>query len=68
MTAFKEEENLTSSKKVKMGFGEGPGPKRRKWRMYDERLSSIADDFDECDPMDLGLPALYCKDAVHELN
>ena len=52
LTALKKEENLTFSKKVKMSLGEGPEPKRRKWRLYDERLSSIVDDFDEYDPMD----------------
>ena len=41
LTALKREENLTFSKKVKMSLGEGPEPKRRKWRMYDERFSSI---------------------------
>ena len=35
-----------------MRLGEGPESKRKKWRMYDERLSSIVDDFDEYDPMD----------------
>ena len=52
LTDLKKEENLTFSKKVKMSLGEGPEPKRRKWRLYDERLSSIVDDFDEYDPMD----------------
>ena len=52
MTALKKEENLNFSKKVKMRLGQGPEPKRRKWRMYDERLSSIVDDFDEYDPID----------------
>jgi hypothetical protein len=40
-------------KKVKMSLGEGPEPKRRKWRMYDQRLSNIVNDFDDYDPMDL---------------
>ena len=35
-----------------MSLGEGPEPKRRKWRLYDERLSSFVYDFDEYDPMD----------------
>ena len=35
LTALKKEENLTFSKKVKTRLGEGPEPKRRKWRMYD---------------------------------
>ena len=39
-----------------MSLGEGPEPKRRKWRMYDQRLSNIVDDFDDYDPMDF----LYC--------
>ena len=52
MTALKKEENLTFSKKVKMSLGEGPEPKRRKWRLYDERLSSIVDDVDDCNSMD----------------
>ena len=41
LTALKKEENLTFTKKVKKMMGEGPEPKRRKWRLYDERLSSI---------------------------
>jgi hypothetical protein len=32
LTALKKEENLTFSKKVTMSLGEGPEPKRRKWR------------------------------------
>ena len=52
MTALKKEENLTFTKKVKMRLGEGLESKRKKWRMYDERLWSIVDDFDEYDPMD----------------
>ena len=52
LTALKKEENLTFSKKVKMSLGEGREPKRRKWRLYDERLLSIVDYFDEYDPMD----------------
>ena len=35
-----------------MRLGEGPEPKRRKWRMCDEKLSSIVDDFDDCNSMD----------------
>ena len=57
LTALKKEENLTFSKKVKMSLGEGPEPKRRKWRMHDQRLSIIdVNDFDDYDPMDF----LYC--------
>jgi hypothetical protein len=36
--------------------GEGPEPKRRKWRMYNQRLSNIVNDLDDYDPMDF----LYC--------
>ena len=40
LTALNKEENLTFSKKVKMSLGYGPEPKRRKWRLYDERPGS----------------------------
>ena len=59
-TAVKKEENLTFSKKVKMRTGEGPEPERRKWRLYNERLSNIVNDFDKYDPMEY----LYCIDAL----
>ena len=29
-----------------------PEPKRRKWRLHDERLLKIDDDFDDYDPID----------------
>ena len=52
LTALKKEETLTFAKKVKMRMGECPEAKRRKQRLYDQRLSSIVEDFDEYDPMD----------------
>jgi hypothetical protein len=47
LTALKKTENLTLSKRVKMSLGKGPEPKGRKWRMYDQRLSNIVNDFDD---------------------
>jgi hypothetical protein len=35
-----------------MSLGEVPEPKRRKWSLYDRRLSNIVNDLDEYDPMD----------------
>ena len=52
LTAMKQEENLTFAKRVKMRMNEQPEPKRRKWRLYDERLTCIVSDFENYDPMD----------------
>ncbi|KAL5247507.1 hypothetical protein ACHWQZ_G019400 [Mnemiopsis leidyi] len=60
LTALKKEENITFAKKVKKMMGEGPEAKRRKWRLYDERLSSIVTDFEQYDPMDY----LSCIGAI----
>ena len=60
LTALKKEENITFAKKVKKMMGEGPEAKRRKWRLYDERLSSIVTDFEQYDPMDF----LSCIGAI----
>ena len=51
LTALKKEENLTFTKKIKMRTGEGPEPKRRKWRLYNESLSNIVNEFDKPDPI-----------------
>ena len=56
VTAVKKEANLTFSMKVKMRTGESPKYKHNKWRLYNERLSNIVNDFDEYDPMEY----LYC--------
>ena len=48
---------LVDDKKM---MGEGPEAKRRKWRLYDERLSSIVTDFEQYDPMDF----LSCIGAI----
>ena len=52
--------NITFAKKVKKMMGEGPEAKMRKWRLYDERLSSIVTDFEQYDPMDY----LSCIGAI----
>ena len=46
LKAVKREENLTFIKKVKIQMNEPPEPKKRKWRLYDERLSNIVDPID----------------------
>ena len=52
LTAMKQEENQTFAKRVKMRMNEQPEPKKRKWRLYDERLTCIVSDFENYDPMD----------------
>ena len=52
LTAMKQEENLTFAKRVKMRMNEQPEPKKRKWRLYDERLACIVSDFEIYVPMD----------------
>ena len=52
LSALKKEENLTFAKKVKMRTNESPDPKKRKWRVYYERLTAVVEDYDNYEPLD----------------